>query len=135
MNLLSGGDAELAEALRDVHARVCPTGLQAVGASYGEGALLAARLSDEDRALLASIPVHGGTLLDRVTTWIRKAERLDTIEDLRSSGAGRVQPTAADAQGARSRWIRNAFHRTALAAAPMHIYPASLAPASLAGRW
>jgi hypothetical protein len=110
-NLTSTGDASLVANLRALRDKLFPLGMRIVTASYreeaGQGELTAARLTAEDRALLAGIRVAEGSLLDWVNTWIKKALRLGEIEDLRAIKSSKEpQPSPADAVRARHHWIR-----------------------------
>lgn len=102
-------DARRATAIGRVQDTLFPHALKVVQFSYretaGQGRLLASRLTDEHRALLASIPVDGGTLLDAVHAWLNAAKTLGTLENERTrlTGEGAVPGSAAKA---RSQWIR-----------------------------
>lgn len=107
----STGDAALAERLTSVRDKLFPMGMRVVTFSYreeaGQAVLTAERLSAEDRALLASIRAADASLLDWVNTWLEKARQLGEIENLRTIHSSKVpQPSPADAQRARFRWIR-----------------------------
>jgi hypothetical protein len=86
-----------------------PDGLQVVTASYrdsaGRAQLREALLTEEQRALLASIPVQGGTLRDWVSEWNQLGEQLGALTNERAT------PLAGEAERpisleARNRWIR-----------------------------
>lgn len=86
-----------------------PDGLQVVRAGYrdsaGRAQLREALLTEEQRALLASIPVQGGTLRDWVIEWNQLGERLGALSNERAT------PLASDIERplnveARNRWIR-----------------------------
>lgn len=86
-----------------------PDGLQVVVASYrdsaGRAQLRDALLTEEQRALLASIPVQGGTLRDWVSEWNQLGDRLGTLSNERAT------PPASEAERplskeARNHWIR-----------------------------
>lgn len=102
-------DARRATAIGRMQDTLFPYALKVVQFSYretaGQGRLLASRLTDEHRALLASIPVDGGTLLDAVHAWLNAAKTLGTLENERTrlTGEGAVPGSAAKA---RSQWIR-----------------------------
>ncbi len=62
-------------------------------------------LTEEQRALLASIPVQGGTLLDCVNEWNQHAARLGELTNERDT-PGRSAAEARISREARNRWIR-----------------------------
>jgi hypothetical protein len=86
-----------------------PDGLQVVTAGYrdsaGRAQLRDALLTEEQRALLASVPVQGATLRDWVTEWNQLGERMGTLSNERAT------PLASEAERpvsleARNHWIR-----------------------------
>ncbi len=86
-----------------------PDGLQVIQAGYrdsaGRAQMREALLTEEQLALLASVPVQGGTLRDWVSEWNQLGERLGTLANERATPlASEVeQPLRAEA---RNHWIR-----------------------------
>jgi hypothetical protein len=86
-----------------------PDGLQIVRASYrdsaGRARMRAALLTDDQRALLASIPVQGATLLDWINEWNQVAERMGAAANERDTPARDAAELRVQRE-ARNRWIR-----------------------------
>lgn len=98
----------LAEKIEQIEELLFPDGLKVVGVSYREAAGRAEvrrkLLTPEQEELLASIPVRGATLLDRVREWNQLAIRIGALENERVT-----PPEDSDqrlVRQARSRWIR-----------------------------
>lgn len=105
---LARDDHEQAEALQAMRRYTCPEGLATVGLSYrdesGQTDMVAARLDHEDRNFLASIPVIGGTLLNRVDDWIQAGQTIGALENQRVDN---IRPEDQQHGGeARSMWIQ-----------------------------
>ncbi len=102
-------DPERLAALEDLVNQIFPEKLLIVNRSYreeaGQAELLASRLTAEDEALLAEIPLVGGTALDIVREWLAVGARLGALEDERTL-LKRATVSAGDARRARNRWIR-----------------------------
>lgn len=106
---LAQGRTQDVKALQALHDTLFPDGLRVVNYSYreesGHAVLLASRLSAEDKTLLASLPISGGTLADAVESWIQAGTEIGTLEQQRTRK--RQQSTLAGRlQRARNRWIR-----------------------------
>ena len=101
-------DATQAERLAKLQGELFPDGLKVVQYSYretaGQGALLASSLTPEQKILLASLPVPGGTLLDEVHAWLEAAARLGALENERTRLTEPLPPGTS--VRARSLWIR-----------------------------
>ncbi|WP_428262957.1 hypothetical protein [Haliangium sp.] len=104
------GDQPLGRLIADIQARLFPDGLNVVRYSYretgGQAALVGARLTDEHKAHLATIPVHPtGTLMEKVEAMATAAARIGVLEDERLA---LIRPAnlRTRATKARSRWIR-----------------------------
>jgi hypothetical protein len=94
--------------LRDT---LLPEGLLAVNKSYreeaGQAELVGSRLSDPDRALLASMAMHDGrTLLDLVHRWLALGAELGALDRERVGDVRDDVPRPVEARAARYRWIR-----------------------------
>lgn len=87
-----------------------PEGLVATQKSYrqeaGQASLAAARLTAQDKRLLARIPTMSGTLLDAVNRWFELAASLGQLDRERTTLSESQTPAAGDALAARNRWIR-----------------------------
>lgn len=94
-------------ALRD---KLFPEGLTHTQLSYrgevGHAAVIAAQLDDAMKARLAAIPVHKGTLLDLVLSWLDSAKQLGQLEEERGRMTGISPSLPAEMRSARSAWIR-----------------------------
>lgn len=102
------GDRELAEALETMRDFLMPHGLKTVSLAYreesGQADLTAARLKQEHRDFLQTIPVMGGTMLSTTTEWIQAGQELGQLENQRADSASPTrQQNAAEA---RSLWIQ-----------------------------
>jgi hypothetical protein len=86
-----------------------PDGLQIVRASYrdsaGRATLRATLLTGEQSALLSSIPVQGGTLLDWINEWNQVAERIGALSNERDTPASAAAERPVSNE-VRNRWIR-----------------------------
>lgn len=96
------------ERLRD---KLLPEGLLAVNKSYreqaGQADLMASRLADSDRALLATMAMHDGrTLLDLVNRWMALGAELGALDRERAGDVRDDVPRPVEARAARYRWIR-----------------------------
>lgn len=101
-------DAAQAAQIARLQDMLFPDGLKVVQYSYretaGQGALLASRMTADQKALLATLPVQGGTMLDEVHAWLEAAARLGALENERTRLA---QPLpAGTTMRARNQWIR-----------------------------
>lgn len=101
-------DAAQAAQIARLQDMLFPDGLKVVQYSYretaGQGALLASRMTAAQKALLATLPVQGGTMLDEVHAWLEAAARLGALENERTRLA---QPLpAGTTMRARNQWIR-----------------------------
>lgn len=98
-----------ARAILDTQTVMFPDGLQIVHASYRESAGRAevrnSQLTPERQAILASIPVQGGTLLDLMTEWNQVGTHLGTIQDQRATPSASAGERPNGRQ-ARDRWVR-----------------------------
>lgn len=101
--------AEKAAELTALRDRLLPDGLSLKNTSYrdkiGAASLAHARLTREDRALLASLRTPVGTLDDAVTGWFAEAARLGELEHERAT----IEPQGtapADVLKARNNWVR-----------------------------
>jgi hypothetical protein len=102
------GAAE-ARAIEDLHAALFPDGLNIVTASYletaGQATLRNAALTDARRAVLAGIPMQGGTLLDLVTQWNQVGVDMGNMQNQRATPI--ANPAARGPLSAlRDRWVR-----------------------------
>lgn len=86
-----------------------PDGLQIVRASYrdsaGRARMRATLLTGEQRTLLSSIPVQGGTLLDWINEWNQTAERIGALSNERDTPASDAAERPVSSE-VRNRWIR-----------------------------
>ncbi|MFO0653294.1 MAG: hypothetical protein U0326_44145 [Polyangiales bacterium] len=101
--------AERAAELTALRDRLLPDGLSLKNTSYrdkiGAASLAHARLTREDRALLASLRTPVGTLDDAVSGWFAEAARLGELEHERAT----IEPQGtapADVLKARNNWVR-----------------------------
>jgi hypothetical protein len=101
--------APIGEMLDALDQALFPDGLQIVRASYrdsaGRARMRATLLTDDQRALLSSIPVIGGTLLDWINEWNLIAERIGALSNERDTPA-RDSADVRVHREARNRWIR-----------------------------
>lgn len=105
---LARGDVALARELGSLRDFLFPDGLRVITYSYreeaGQADLLASRMTQEHRNLLARIPMPGGTLLDIVNEWLRAGSALGELEDRRSDT--QVPSRRKSMFDARAKWIR-----------------------------
>lgn len=100
-------DIARAHALEKLRTFVLPHGMRVVNFGYreeaGQAELLASRMTQDHRTLLASIPVYNGTVLTLVDRWMAAAAELGELEDLRADQdiPGREVPHTR----VRSEWI------------------------------
>lgn len=98
-----------ARAILDAQTVMFPDGLQVVRVSYRESAgraeMRSSQLTEERRALLASIPVQGATLLDLMTEWNQVGTHLGTIQDQRATPSASAGERPNGRQ-VRDRWVR-----------------------------
>ena len=98
---------DTAFALERLQALLFPKGLDVVKASYreeaGQAQKVSSRLTEENKTVLSSIPMYGGTLLDIVDGWLAAGVRLGELEAQRNAvnKPGRKRAVAR----ARSQWI------------------------------
>jgi hypothetical protein len=98
-----------ATAIEDVQSALYPEGLKIVSASYleaaGQAGLRRTLLNEARRAVLAGIPMQGGTLLDTVTQWNQVGVDMGNMQNQRATPATlpgeRVKLSAL-----RDRWVR-----------------------------
>lgn len=110
-------DPKLAAACVALRDRLYPHGTEVINWSYtdeaGEARLADARLTDEEKALLASLPYPGGTLLDAHNARVAAGRELGKLERQRATLEAKDPSvtTRADVVRARNKWIRtvNAF--------------------------
>jgi hypothetical protein len=99
----------LGASLEALEQALFPDGLQVVRASYrdsaGRAEVRAALLTGDQRTLLSSIPVVGGTLLDWVNEWNGQATRIGELVNQRDTPA-RDAAELRVSREARNRWIR-----------------------------
>ena len=81
---LAEGDLDRAQSLRRARDFLFPLGLGIVRLSYreeaGQASLLASRMNGDVEALLATMVLGSGTLLDTVRAWLRAADELGQLE-------------------------------------------------------
>jgi hypothetical protein len=89
-----------------------PDGAQLVKRSYdyetGHGLIVAKQLGAAERAQLAALPTHDGTLLGAVEEYLHEAAELGRLTEERAQVADGEQPTRQDRIVARNGWIRAA---------------------------
>lgn len=105
-------DQELTAQIQRLLKVIFPSGLSVIQKPYreeaSEAALVDSRVSQEDRAVLARLPIPGGDVKQSFESWLSVARRLGKIEDQRATEAQRVaRAAAADLVKARNKWIRS----------------------------
>jgi hypothetical protein len=99
-----------ASAIRAVQAVLFPDGLKIVSASYlesaGQAEIRKSVLTDARRAVLAGIPMQGGTLLDLVTQWNQLGVDMGNMQNQRATPPAILPAERANARAVRDRWVR-----------------------------
>lgn len=105
---IAKGHDKPANELKQLKHKLLPDGLSLVDYSYREESSqarqLEARLTAEDRAVLAHIPISDATLLDAVNAWIRAGKQLGKLQQ--EHEAERLKPKGDRLQDARNKWVR-----------------------------
>lgn len=105
---IAKGHDRTANELEHLKAKLLPDGLSLVDYSYREESSqarqLEGRLTAEDRAVLAQIPISDATLLDAVNAWIRAGKELGKLQQ--EHEAERKKPKGDRLQLARNKWVR-----------------------------
>lgn len=102
-------DLERAERLASLRQAILPDGIAWTQSSYleesGNAERVISQLDDSARALLATVPIGRGTLLDVVNRWGTLAARLGDLQRRRSLVADAVEAAPND-YATRMNWIR-----------------------------
>ena len=105
---IAKGHDRTASELEHLRKKLLPDGLSLVDYSYREESTqarqLEARLTAEDRAVLAHIPISDANLLDAVNAWIRAGKSLGKLQEEHEAELAR--PKGNRLQDARNRWVR-----------------------------
>lgn len=98
-----------AAGIQDLEVALFPAGLQIVSASYlesaGQAEIRRSLLTEARRAVLAGIPMQGGTLLDLVTQWNQVGVDMGNMQNQRATPPA-TPAERANARAVRDRWVR-----------------------------
>ena len=105
---IAKGHDRTANELEQLKNKLLPDGLSLVDYSYREESSQAHKLENrmtaEDRAVLAHIPISDASLLDAVNAWIRAGKSLGKLQQQHE--VERLKPKGNRLQDARNKWIR-----------------------------